>query len=244
MRPIVKKQPGETVSYIDSRGNIVEHIVKNEYEDYGEAKMPLVGNLDRYCSYCEGLREVDALEVEHRIARNNGGSETAWDNFLLCCKLCNTVKSARDAEEDYHWPHKNNTFMDFIYDETGRVFVNPDLPECSKAKAKNLYNLVCLGRDDADATPKDFRWQRRYETWNKAVDAKVKFESGKWTVDDIIGRAKDTGHWSIWFTVFAGVDAIRSRLISDFVGTCQSCFDANNHFQPIPRNPDHLDDPI
>jgi len=244
MRPITKKQPGETVQYKDSRGNIIDHEVLSEYEKYGDAKMLLVGNLGRYCSYCEGLREVDALEIEHRIARHNGGSETAWDNFLLCCKLCNTVKSAKEAEESYHWPHQNNTFMDFVYDETGRVHINSELPEKSKAKAQNLYDLLCLGRDDANATPRDFRWQRRYETWNKAVDAKAKYEEGKWSVDDIIGKAKDTGHWSIWFTVFAGVDAILSRLITDFNGTCESCFDADNHYQPIPRNPGNADDPI
>lgn len=244
MRPITKKQPGETVQYKNSRGNIISHIIQKEYEDYGEAKLPLIGNIDRYCSYCEGLREVDALEVEHRIAIHNGGSKTAWNNFLLCCKLCNTVKSTKDAEENYHWPHRNNTFMDFVYDETGRIHVNSDLPDISKEKAQNLYDLVFLGRDDVDATPKDFRWQRRYETWNKAVDAKAKYEEGKWCEDDIIGKAKDTGYWSIWFTVFTGIDTILSRLISDFPGTCQSCFDAENHYRPIPRNPENEYDPI
>lgn len=244
MRPIVKKQPGDAVQYKDSRGNVIDQVVQANYNPYGDAKMPLVGNIDRYCSYCEGLREVDALEIEHRVARNNGGSETEWDNFLLCCKLCNTVKSTKDIGADFHWPHQNNTFLDFIYDETGRVKVNPDLSNLSKIKAQNLYDLVCLGRDNADATPRDFRWQRRYETWNKAIDAKSKYEDGRWDEDDIISKAKDTGHWSVWFTVFEGVDPILSRLISDFAGTCASCFDADNHFKPLPRNPLNEADPI
>lgn len=244
MRPIVKKQPNESVQYTDSRGNVVEHVIQDNYDDYGDAKLPLVGNIGRYCTYCECLREIDALEVEHRVARHNGGSETAWDNFLLCCKVCNSVKSTQDVGEDFHWPHLNNTFLDFIYEEDGRVKINPELPELSKGKAQNLYNLVRLGRDNADATAKDFRWQRRYETWRKAVKARKSYEEGKWDVDDVIGRAKDTGHWSIWFTVFAGVDAILSRLISDFSGTCQSCFDQNNHYKPIPRNPYNQDDPV
>jgi len=244
MRPIAKIQPGETVQYKDSRGIIIEHIVQREYVDYRIAKMPLVGCFDRYCVYCEGIQEVDALEVDHCIARHNGGSKTAWGNYLLCCKLCNTVKSAKEVDDNCHFPNHHNTFMDFVYDETGRVFVNPKLPEKSKIKAQNLYNLLRLGRDDADATPRDFRWQRRYESWNKAIDAKTKYEEGKWSEDDVIGKAKDTGHWSIWFTVFAGVDKILSRLILDFAGTCQSCFDPDNHYQPVPRNPQNIDDPI
>lgn len=244
MRPIEKKQPGEHVQYKDSRGNDIYHVIQAEYNPYGNAKLPLVGNLERYCSYCEGICEISALEVEHLVARNNGGSEIAWENFLLCCKSCNTVKSSKDIGEDFHWPHLNNTFLDFVYDETGRVKLNPELPEISKTRAQRLYNLVCLGRGNVDATPRDYRWQRRYETWNKAVDARAKYVARKWDEDDVISKAKDTGHWSVWFTVFAGFDAILSRLINDFKGTCRSCFDAENHYKPIPRNPENVDDPI
>lgn len=244
MRPVEKKHPGEVIQYTDSHGQVVDHVVLADYDKYGEAKPPLVSNLGRYCSYCEGLREMDALEVEHRVARNNGGSETTWDNFLLSCKICNTVKSTTDFGNDIHWPHLNNTFLDFVYDETGRVKVNPELSGLSAIRARNLYNLVCLGRDDMNATPKDYRWQRRYETWNKAVYAREKYEAGKWNEDDIISKAKDTGYWSVWYTVFAGVDAILSRLISDFAGTCNSCFDATDHYKPIPRNPGNAVDPI
>ena len=78
MRPLVKKQPGESVQYTDSRGNIVNHVVQADYEDYGDAKLPLIGNIDRYCSYCESLREIDALEIEHRVARHNGGTTSCF----------------------------------------------------------------------------------------------------------------------------------------------------------------------
>lgn len=246
MRPVEKKQPGEVVQYTDSRGNVIDHVVLTNYRKYGDAKLPLIGNLGRYCSYCERLRDEDASDVEHRDARDNGGSETAWDNFLLSCKICNSVKTTTDYGEDIHWPHLNNTYLDFVYDETGRVKVNPALSGLSKTRAENLYRLVHLGRDkdDPTLTTMDYRWQKRYETWNKAVDAKAKYEAGKWNEDDIIGKAKDTGYWSVWFTVFTGIDSILSRLISDFVGTCTSCFDAANHYKPIPRNPENAVDPI
>lgn len=244
MRPLVKKQPGESVQYTDSRGNVVDHVVQANYDEYGDAKLPLVGNIDRYCSYCEGLREIDALEVEHRVAINNGGSETAWDNFLLCCKVCNTVKSTQNVGEFFHWPHLNNTLLDFVYEQDGRVKVKPELPELSKVKAENLYNLVCLGRDDADATARDFRWRRRFEVWNKAKRTRYQYEKGNWNEDDVIEKAKDNGYWSIWFAAFEGVDAILSRLISDFAGTCSACFDADNHYKPLPRNPHNEADPV
>ena len=54
--------------------------------------------------------------------------------------------------------------------------------------------------------------------------------------DDIISRAKDKGHWSVWFTVFTGIDAVLLRLITAFPGTSEDCFDANNHYAPIERN--------
>ena len=73
---------------------------------------------------------------------------------------------------------------------------------------------------------------------------RAKYVARKWDEDDVISKAKDTGHWSVWFTVFAGSDAILSRLINDFKGTCRSCFDAENHYKPIPRNPENVDDPI
>lgn len=61
MRPIVKKQPGESVQYTDSRGNVVDHVVQTNYEEYGDAKLPLVGNIDRYCS----IFQRNALESIH-----------------------------------------------------------------------------------------------------------------------------------------------------------------------------------
>ena len=101
----------------------------------------------------------------------------------------------------------------------------------------NLVKLQRYPRTDNLPTPKDFRWKYRFEAWNKASRCKEQFLDGSITEDDIISNAKYTGQWSIWFTVFKGIDSVRARLISDFPGTCASCFDANNHYEPIERNP-------
>ena len=142
--------------------------------------------------------------------------------------------------DNYHLPHLNNTFLSFIYDETGRVKVNDSIPELSKVRARNLLNMTGLQRFPKTGNPptkKDFRWKSRFEAWNKASRCKKQFLDGSITEDDIISNAKYTGQWSIWFTVFKGIDSVRARLISDFPGTCVSCFDANNHYEPIERNP-------
>ena len=240
MRPIEKKKPGDIVRYTDSNNQEVEHTIQENYPDYGDAKFPLASNIGQYCSYCEGDEKIHSLEVEHMAAKSKGGSPTAWNNFLLCCKICNTTKGVGVINDDYHWPHLNNTFYSFIYDETGRVKVNDSIPALSQVRAQNLLNLAKLQRypgTDNLPTSKDFRWRHRFEAWNLATIYKEDFLSGSKTVDDIICVAKLKGQWSIWFTVFKGIDSVRARLISDFPGTCASCFDANNHYEPIERNP-------
>lgn len=239
MRPIEKKRPGDIVRYIDSNNRVIEHTIQEDYMDYGDAKFPLSSNIGQYCAYCEGFEKIHSLEVEHTAAKSKGGSLTAWNNFLLCCKICNTIKGAEVVNDEYHWPHLNNTFFSFIYDDTGRIKVNDNIPPLSKVRAQNLLNLTGLQRYPGMDNPseKDFRWRHRYEAWNKASRYKELFSNGSITVDDIISYAKDVGHWSIWFTVFKGVDSVRSRLISDFSGTCTTCFDPNNHYEPIERNP-------
>lgn len=240
MRPIEKKSRGEIIYYTDSNNQQIEHTIKEKYANYRDAKFPLTANIGQYCSYCEGVEKVPSLDVEHIAAKSKGGAISDWDNFLLCCKICNSYKGSKEVDENYHWPHLNNTFYSLIYDETGRISINSDIPELSKIKAQNLLDLIQLQRyPDTIQHPstKDFRWRLRYEAWNKASRQRKLFTEGSITEDDVISYAKDVGQWSIWFTVFKGIDSIRRRLISDFPGTCASCFDANNHYEPIERNP-------
>ena len=86
-------------------------------------------------------------------------------------------------------------------------------------------------------SPKDFRWKYRFEAWNKASRYKELYLKGAIAEDDVIDYAHCNGQWSIWFTVFKGIDSIRHRLITDFPGTCAHCFDENNHYEPVERNP-------
>ena len=78
MRPVRKKKPGETVSYRNSRNELVEETVRERYSPYGKAKMPLLGNLGWYCSYCEGYRCLMNFQLnmlnprEQTVTRRHG----------------------------------------------------------------------------------------------------------------------------------------------------------------------------
>lgn len=182
--------------------------------------MPLLGNLGWYCSYCEGTRLPNELAVEHIEPKGANGDKTAWENFLVSCGICNSIKGYPEIhEEDYHWPHTDNTFRDFIYTAGGAVLLNPNLDEGEKNKAKKLFDLVELGAypgTSIEPTPRDFRWKKRLETWDLAERLRNKFNAGNADVDEIISMAQKLGYWSVWFTVFEGYDEVRRRLICDF----------------------------
>lgn len=53
MRPVEKKNVGETVSYVNSKNQTITETIQEYYSPYNNAKMPLLGNLGCFCSYCE-----------------------------------------------------------------------------------------------------------------------------------------------------------------------------------------------
>lgn len=124
----------------------------------------------------------------------------------------NSVKSNRTVDvENTHFPHRDNTYLDFVYDESGRVKVNPDLPSEEYVKAENLYNLVKLGRGPfgvAAASESDYRWRHRYETWKLASRYLKYYEANSIDLKTIIDLSMSQGNWSIWFTIFKGHDEV------------------------------------
>lgn len=248
MRPVKKVNSGQSVNYLNSRNEVETIVVKNEYPDYGDAKKPLIGNLGCFCSYCELSKDPGDLHVEHLSPKTHGGPND-WENFLLSCNVCNSVKGHPDNINlsDYHWPHINNTFLSFVYDCSGRVNVNPQLTGASRAHAENLYEWLKLGRNSLGPdypTTADYRWRKRYEAWNCAERAKRLWSQGTYLIDDVIFDARTFGCWSIWFTVFDGDPIVRKALIENFEGTDPACFDLNNGYAPMYRNPANTIDPV
>ncbi len=245
MRPVEKWNPDNV------------NDIKENYPNYRDAKPLLCMNLGKVCSYCEKAYDDERdLHVEHIQPKNykdsNGNYiyahlKTAWSNFLLSCPTCNGTDNKDTKNVVYgecHLPHINNTFLSLSYKAGGVVEVNPSLKGKSAANAHALLELVGLNKSPKTSCPKDHRWKVRLEKWNLATTFLKKYLNGTVDVETIIELAKGHGCWSIWFTVFKGHDDVLKALIEEFPGTAASCFDSNNHFEPICRNPDNAIDPV
>lgn len=242
MRPVEKLSPGSTIFVEGNQETILQN-----YDPYGEAKAPLAANIGEYCSYCElRLQEPAAEHIEHIYPKSNphyAYLETAWKNFLLSCSACNGAanKGTQVPPNGCHLPHVNNTFKSFVYRKGGVVIVNPNLSGPAQINATSLLNLVHLDKGPANSTPADKRWLKRSEVWDIAEDTLKDFNAHEVSEKAVINLARGYGHWSIWFTIFKGHDSIRKQLIESFAGTAANCFDPNNHYEPIDRNPGSID---
>ena len=239
MRPVVKYNVGETLRLNDGS----EHVVAEDYNPYRSAKPVLVANMGDYCSYCECRyfypRDIAVEHVQPKGIKQYEPLKTKWTNFLLSCDTCNGAdnKDTKDVVlDDVHLPHRNNTFLSFVYLQGGVVTVNPNLTGISREHAENLWRLVGLDKSPGQACPGDTRWKKRLEDWNMAEEFCAMYKAGYVSANAIVQMVLSRGGWSIWFTVFAGEDEVRKELIEQFPGTAGGCFDANNHYEPIPRN--------
>lgn len=246
MRPVEKLPVGNTVRL---RNGAVAHI-NDVYNPWRKAKPFLEANIGTICSYCEMAyatkRDLHVEHVQPKGLPKYDHLKYKWDNFLFSCATCNGSdnKDTKDVIlNDVHLPHINNTFLSLKYLSGGVVMSNPALTGDSRQHSEALLSLVGLDKTPKTSSPGDERWLKRSEDWNLARKNLFKYKSGKIDVESIIDLVKARGGWSVWFTVFAGEDAVLSRLVNgnDFPGTCSRCFDSNNHYAPIERNPGATD---
>ena len=203
------------------------------YAAYGDAIGDLRERLGSYCSYCE-RRLPASLAVEHVAPKSlYPDRELVWDNFLLGCANCNSVKGEKDVnDDDTLWPDRHNTMLALGYWKGGFVCVVQGLRPDIGRRARVLIDLVGLDRHDASGWPqpadRDERWKQRAEVWAAAERCRANFETlGKsnQALELIIDVAKGFGFFSVWFTMFDGYDKVRRVLIETFPGTATSCFD-------------------
>lgn len=238
MRPVRKYLVGEEVSVEG-----VNETVNGMYKPYRNAKPLLKANLGQYCSYCEAfysyIRDLHVEHIQPKGLAQYAHLEYSWSNFLLSCATCNGSDN-KDTKDvvllDVHLPHLNNTFLSLRYKKGGVVEVNPNLTGLSASHAHNLLSLVGLDKSPLTSKPGDKRWKKRSDDWDKAERYLKKYKCGQIDVDTIIDLIKACGGWSVWFTVFVGEDDVLARMIADFPGTSDTCFDSHNHFAPVPRN--------
>lgn len=244
MRPIEKKQPNDVLQLED--GSL--HTISTIYNPYQSAKPVLIANIGKYCSYCEDAYHQDRdLHVEHVQPKGlpkYAHLRYAWDNFLLSCSTCNGTDNKGNKNvilNEIHLPHRNNTFLSLCYKPGGVVIANPALTGLSLQHATNLLNLTGLGKPPANSSPGDKRWMKRSHDWDIAQRYRNKYENRKCDIETIVDLVTKGGGWSIWFTVFQEHDEVRKALIEKIPGTCATCFDAQQHYNPIERNPGESD---
>jgi len=214
-----------------------------EFKPYQKAQKPLTERLGEYCSYCERWI-ASGIHVEHKKPKEEyPEGKYRWSNFLLACGNCDSCKGHGELNlDDYLWADSDNTFRAFIYDSEGRVLPNTIFDESINEKIKRTWLMLGLNKHsdiftgtNQKPTDKDKRWQHRREAWQfakRTKDGLAIYDTPQRRAE-VVDMARQRGFWSVWMTVFQDDMDIRRRLIAEFTGTSQSCFDAD--MQPIHR---------
>ncbi|MCA9699774.1 MAG: HNH endonuclease [Myxococcales bacterium] len=200
-----------------------------EFAEYQDAKPYLLERLGNYCSYC-GMRIDAGLHVEHVSPKSIDPERCReWNNLLLACVHCNSIKSAAPTREDDCFPDTENPMLLLEYGPDARVRAMPGLTPSEDARARRIIDLVGLDRtpEHSQYSKLDYRWIHRREAWdiawrslrNLRLSDTVEFR------EQIIATAVADGYWPVWYAAFAGDVDLRCRLVRAVRGTCQCCFD-------------------
>ena len=183
----------------------------------------LLDNFGFYCSYCE---KPDNLDVEHVIPKTvPAGVALAvdWNNLLLGCPTCNRdyKKNKNQSRANYIWPDEVDSFRFYDYLSTGGLKINSTLSQADKDKAQSTIDLCGLAPKPKlkASESKDFLWLQRSQVWSIAEDYKSKYIMGTETAQSISDMAITIGFWSVWITVFDGVDEVINVISDRFNGT-------------------------
>jgi len=186
------------------------------YTAHGDARHDLAGQIGYYCSYCEmGVNNM--IEVEHVHPTHNGGNPLDWNNFLLSCKYCNTVKNDHNLNRtNYLWPDIDNTDLAFNYSEVDVIQPRATLTGPLATYAQATINLMGLDRKPGgvnEPTKADTRWVLRDSVW-----AIAKLSYNNWiklpqqTMARQIGITALVGNYSIWREVFQNVPIVLDEI--------------------------------
>lgn len=202
---------------------------QEEYKPYGNAKPDLIQALGSYCSYCERQGFSSALDVEHLEDKNaNPDKEFLWNNFLLACKNCNSIKGTKEIDfPNIILPHIQDTFSPFEYLESGFVKIKDEVVEPLRNKVIALVDLVGLDRRPGfpKYSTKDYRRQERKQAWELSKNYKQKYIAGNCDIETIVDLSVINGFWSIWMHAFKDFPEVQKELILRFNGTRKTFFD-------------------
>lgn len=224
-------------------------------KDHKNAKPGLIDAMGEFCAYCE--RQVDAadLDVEHiKPQKAHGKLSLVWSNFLLACSSCNTYKRHYQGAnrqvgiiKNQAWPHLDNTFSAYTYDQHGRITVSTSLASVPQQEmARRTLEMAGLDKTPAvDASYKALGLiyditSRREKAWKKAQIALITYRQNQTNEQrqSILNQAEETGFFSIWMHIFAAYPDVKNSLISIFKAV-PSCFDHQGN-QVTPRAPGRI----
>lgn len=219
-----------------------------EYKPYGDALDDLFAQLGPFCSYCE-QKITHAPEIEHVQPKSLVPElEYTWDNFLLGCKSCNSVKSNNPVDlGQVAFADVDNTFRGLEFLPDGRVLVADGLGAFGTELMEAAVKLVKLHRHPSAPrardrpTKRDKRVELRLDVWTLAQYQLGLYEEflGNPKVSTVLAEQIGTviapgyGFFSIWMTVFRKYPSMLHRFINAFPGTDTACFDGTGY--PVPR---------
>jgi hypothetical protein len=237
--------------------------IAQDYPDYTKAKTELVSrigsgwsngiHLASYCSYCERTISTN-LAVEHIEPKKGPYGKPLligrWTNFLLACVNCNSTKKDKQVVlSNLYFSDRDNTFQAFEYLADGNIQPRTTGDQIATA------TLALTGLDKAQRQTLDTigriiaedRSSQRMQIWKQAELCLQDYNANaaNAVVKNLIVRnAVTSGFFSVWMTVFAGVQEMLDLFIDAFSGTRASgCFDVNTALPVSPApNPDQLQD--
>jgi uncharacterized protein (TIGR02646 family) len=195
------------------------------FAEYGEARQHLIDRVGDFCSYCE--IQITNPAVEHVQPKNhNAGLALDWDNFLLACINCNSIKGHDPiVMADYYWADIHNTFLLFDFYPLGAVTLKNN-PHHSVNIATSLRTLNLTGIERYGTSDADRRWIKRAEAWGKAEDALEYYTNNNRPADYILSitnTATSTGFWSVWMKIFENEPPVITALKSSFPNSFINC---------------------
>ncbi len=202
-----------------------------EYKPWRKAKSDLINEIGSFCSYCEKKVNRSSLHIEHikgKKVRNNVGDliydnlKYRWDNFLLACCNCNSVKGNKDiALTNPFLPHENNLVHFIKIGTGGAIKIKNGVNGNNLARTTAFINLVGLDREPShpDYSDDDDRWESRLEAKDFADWQYQKYTANpkQTDIETIVKFAKSIGYFSVWYYQFLGHNEVLNALINGIV---------------------------
>ncbi|MEA2018030.1 MAG: hypothetical protein U9N59_06245 [Campylobacterota bacterium] len=153
-----------------------------------------------------------------------------WNNFLLACKTCNTIKNDKDIDECI-FPDTDNTAYAYKYTQT-KVTTNPNMTKEEQILSQNSLDLIDINRQKNTKNRDDDRVIRSQE-WNKAILSLQRYlKRPDKLMAEQIGVSPD-GFISSWLEIFKDYPEVKEEIIKNTKGTALECYD--ERFDPIKK---------